>query len=111
MKPKIFKYKWFNKTFKVFLVLTKYVADQSLAVLLIEDKSYEEFADVSKHLPNHTPNEGCFFVDTNNLPGVEDFLEENHIAFPTGRKEDSGFCTYPEYRLNEEVISLCHIIG
>ena len=111
MKVKIFKYKWFDKTFEVFLGITRYAANNLLEVELIEDKSYEEFAVVSKQLPYRTPNEGCIFVDTNNLPGIEDFLEENDIAFPTGRKEPSGFCIYPEYKLNEEVFPLCHIIG
>lgn len=111
MKPKVFKFKWYGKTFKVFLGLIKYASNNLLELELIEDKSYEEFAVVSKQLPYRTPNEGCIFVDTNNLPGIEEFLKENNIAFPTGRKEDSGFCTYPEYKLREEVFPLCHIIG
>lgn len=110
MKVKVFKYKWFEKTFKVFIGIARYDTNNSLAVELIEDKSYEEFAVVSKQLPYYTPNEGCFFVDTNNLPGIEAFLEENDIAFPTGRECPSGFCVYPEYKLNDEVIPLCHII-
>jgi hypothetical protein len=104
MKSKVFKFKWYGKTYKLYIVLDHYVKDNSLAVVLIEDKTNEQFAVASVCLYPTTPSEGCFFVDTNNLPGIEEFLVENEIAFPTGMSGFSGYCIYPEYKLNKEVL-------
>ena len=35
------------------------------------------------------------FVDTNNIPGIDTWLEEQGIARNTGILGRSGFCTYP----------------
>ena len=46
----------------------------------------------------------CAFVDTNNCPWAEDFLQENGIVKPDPRDiyGMSGYCTYPLYEFAPE---------
>jgi len=51
----------------------------------------------------------CFgeqFVDINMFPHVGRWLEENNLAYPTGRKELSGNVIYPVYKFTTHYISL-----
>lgn len=43
---------------------------------------------------------GFAYVDTNNMPGAEQFIKENGLGEPTGVRLRSGFCTYPLYKFN-----------
>ena len=50
----------------------------------------------------------CAFVDTNNMPELEDFLVENGIAEFTGLEQKSGYCSYPLYQFDvEKMRELC----
>ena len=40
------------------------------------------------------------FLDTNNHPGLEQFIQKHSLGMPTGFIERSGFCTYPLYFIN-----------
>jgi hypothetical protein len=52
---------------------------------------------------SQTPDKNMLaFLDTNNCPWVEEFLEENHIAKRTGIFAPSGFCTYPLYEFHQD---------
>lgn len=42
----------------------------------------------------------CAFVDTNNCPWAENFIEKYKLGMPTGDMEMSGFCVYPEYEFD-----------
>lgn len=42
------------------------------------------------------------YLDTNNLPGIERFVEENGIGTFTGMMKTSGFCEFPLYALDAE---------
>lgn len=68
-----------------------------LAVALL-DRHACLYAVVSKNIVDaEVFNEYCAFVDTNNMPQIEEWLEKHDLAKPTGRWADSGFCRYPEY--------------
>ena len=61
------------------------------------------FATISVNLTDEQlTDKDCFFVDTNNCPWAESFLEDNGIAKPTGNIGFSGFCIYPEFELVDE---------
>lgn len=45
-------------------------------------------------------NENRAFVDLNNCPWVEDFIEENKLGEFVGIWGSSGFCTYPLYEFD-----------
>ena len=49
--------------------------------------------NLDKKLP---PNQA--YVDTNNMPNAEAFIDENHLGEPTGEYGMSGFCFYPLYK-------------
>ena len=42
----------------------------------------------------------CAFVDTNNCPWAENFIEKYKLGMPTGDMKMSGFCIYPEYEFD-----------
>jgi len=42
----------------------------------------------------------CAYVDTNNCPWAEQFIEENKLGEPMGTYGFSGFCSYPLYKFN-----------
>ena len=44
------------------------------------------------------------YVDTNNLPGIMDFIEKNKLGKFTGLYRESGFCKYPLFVFDLEVI-------
>lgn len=51
----------------------------------------------------------CAYVDTNNLPDIEAFLKENHLAEPYIRFGEqvygfSGFCSYPLYQFERDLL-------
>ena len=43
-------------------------------------------------------------IDTNNCPFAEAFLLENGIGKKTGRTVRSGYCEYPIYEINKELL-------
>ena len=49
----------------------------------------------------------CSYIDTNNLPGAMEFIEENKLGTPTGVYGRSGFCTYPEVRFSNAFLDSC----
>lgn len=95
----------FGERYQVTLHAAAYASNGALA---IEAMDYvpewgceEPFATLSVNLPDFEPSgEGCFFLDTNNCPWAAKFLADNDIARPTGKVGQSGFCTYPEYKLS-----------
>ena len=44
------------------------------------------------------------YVDTNNVPGAEDFINTYGLGVNTGVTRRSGYCTYPLYRFYTDVI-------
>ena len=62
---------------------------------------FEPYCMISVNVVQVRPQSAsCIFVDTNNAPWAEKFLQENGFGLPTGRFATSGFCCYPEYLLN-----------
>lgn len=93
-------------THPVTLTLKKYTNNNALAVILQSAHApWETFAVITVNLPTSgiLPYD-LAFVDTNNCPWAEDFLQENDIAHPTGRTGVSGFCEYPLYKFNKDSI-------
>ena len=50
-------------------------------------------------------NHGYAYVDINNFPEAEEFIEKNHLGVPTGKICCSGFCFYPLYQFDLSKIS------
>ncbi len=52
----------------------------------------------------------CAFIDTNNYPGIENYLKESGLATPYERfgapvMGQSGWCSYPLYQFNKEKLA------
>lgn len=75
------------------------------------DKEYgyeEPYCNVTVNLPNEYCPAYCGYLDTNNNPNLQKFVEENELGVFAGRLGASGFCTYPLYRFNPDKLrELC----
>lgn len=90
---------WQEKT-KIRLFETKYSSNNTLAIVALDEYG-EEFCKLSVNLNSPMQGDNLAFVDTNNLPWVEQFLQENDIAYPMFYSECSGWCNYPLYGFNK----------
>ncbi len=99
----------FGTTENVTLTVNTYVDNNSLYVGMTteEDGFPEPYGDVTVNLLSSVPPY-CAFVDTNNMPELEDFLVKNGIAEFTGIEQRSGYCSYPLYLFSaEKMRGLC----
>lgn len=99
-KTKTYKLEFYGDTYKVWLGSSQYTSNGKLAVIMFDD--VEEFTDVSVNIHDtyHIPSSDMAFIDTNNNPWLEEFLQKNRIAEPMGVHGFSGFCAYPLYRFD-----------
>lgn len=72
----------------------------SMAVTMNTQDDEDGYAVVTVNLSHPLQRGEYAFVDTNNLSGIDDWLEENGIAEFTGITARSGFCTYPLMKFN-----------
>lgn len=49
-----------------------------------------------------------FALDTNNFPEAEVFCIANRIAHPTEQILNSGYCRYPIYELEPDIVKACN---
>ena len=99
----------FGTTENVTLTVNTYMDNNSLYVGMttMGDGFPEPYGDVTVNLLTSVPPY-CAFVDTNNMPELEDFLVKNKIAEFTGLTQKSGYCSYPLYLFNaEKMRGLC----
>ena len=99
----------FGTTENVTLTVKTYVDSNSLYVGMTtaDDGFPEPYGDVTVNLLVPVPSY-CAFVDTNNMPELEDFLVKNGIAEFTGIMQMSGYCSYPLYLFDaEKMRGLC----
>lgn len=99
----------FGTTKNVTLTVNTYMDNDSLYVGMttMEDGFPEPYGDVTVNLLPSVPSY-CAFVDTNNMPELEDFLVKNGIAEFTGLEQQSGFCNFPLYLFHAEKLrELC----
>ncbi len=99
----------FGTTENVTLTVNTYVDNNSLYVGMttMGDGFPEPYGDVTVNLLTSVPPY-CAFVDTNNMPELEDFLVKNGIAEFTGLMQKSGYCSYPLYLFSgEKMRGLC----
>lgn len=96
-------------TRKVELEISTYQNNDSLYIgLNFAGEEYPEwYGDVTVNLGGKVPDY-CAYVDINNIPDLERFIEENEMGDFTGLTGRSGFCEYPLYLFNPEKLrELC----
>ena len=72
-----------------------------VAIIAVDADTGEEWATVTVNLP-YPLDDGCVFMDTNNHKAIVDAMVNEGYIELTGLEMPSGFCMYPEARLNEE---------
>ena len=106
MEDKYYKFNFFGEDYYIQLVARKYNDNNRLAVQAFEEDG-TPFAILTVNIPDESLSDSLSctaFIDTNNLDGIEQFLIQNKIAKPTGKYVRSGFCTYPEFIFNLEML-------
>ena len=87
-----------SKEYEVKIERTRYANNNNLAVQLICEDG-EPYGMLTVNLDSNLP-EDMAYVDTNNIPDAEDFIERNGLGTKTNFTKVSGFCIYPLYRFN-----------
>ena len=72
----------------------------SLALTLTYDNGDTEVITVN--LNSRFQSDSLAFIDTNNHPAAERFIQDNGLGVPMGVIERSGFCSYPLYTIFKE---------
>lgn len=88
----------------------------ALAVQLYEDYEYEgeqftePYAVITTNLGDILQNGNHAYVDVNNCPWAEDFLEKNGLAIREPYTATPGFVTYPLYTFTDRFFEACTAI-
>lgn len=86
--------------YDVSLEINKYLNNGCMYIGLIEQGEYPEpYGDLTVNLDGKVPDY-CGYVDLNNMPELEKFIEDNNLGEFTGLTRRSGFCEYPLYMFN-----------
>ena len=95
------KIKVYNKTYAVFPVKGKYLNNDTLAIMLKDADGYP-FASLTVNIEasDFVASDRRAFVDVNNCPWAEEFIKDNYLGIPTGKIGFSGYCKYPLYEFN-----------
>ena len=95
-----FNSKW-NGTMNLSLEINSYYNNNCLYIGLVdESEGYPEpYGDLTVNLMGKCPDY-CGYVDINNMPELEEFIEKHELGEFTGLTGKSGFCTYPLYLFN-----------
>jgi len=99
----------FGKPIQVGLEISQYVNNGCIYIGLVifEDGHPEPYANLTVNLREGAPD-FCGYIDTNNMPQLENFLVKHDLGYFTGLTQKSGFCTYPLYAFNvERLRKLC----
>ena len=98
-----------GSTEKVQLEINNYMNNNGLYLGLKrkEDNNFEPYGDISVNLGVKAPDY-CAYVDLDNMPELEKFIEENDLGEFTGLTQRSGFCEYPLYMFHvDKLRELC----
>ena len=100
----MFKINAYDKDWFVTPVLNKYTYGNCLAISLMQEDG-SCFAHLTVNLIDAlegiaTLPEDCAFVDVNNCPWAEKFIQDNKLGEHLGLYVTSGYVTYPLYRFN-----------
>ena len=100
---KTYHVKTFFGEYDVTIQKKNYRDNGNLALQLWEPEE-GPFATLTVNLGKKLPANQAF-VDTNNCPWGEEFIEENGLGKDTGKFGFSGYCVYPLYEFDEGVLA------
>ena len=95
----------YGNEYEIGFEINKYIENGNVQIqmMCLEDGWWGPFASMTVNLGIKC-GEGCGSVDTNNVKGIEEWIDENELGEPTGRYGESGWCVYPEYRFDMDKI-------
>ncbi len=101
------KTQW-GSTEQVQLEINNYLDNNGMYIGIMTSSDYPEpYGDMTVNLDSKAPDY-CGYIDTNNMPELAKFIEDNDIGEFTGLTKRSGFCEYPLYLFNPEKLrQLC----
>lgn len=93
---------------QVQLEIGNYLDSNGMYIGIMTSSGYPEpYGDMTVNLDSKAPDY-CGYIDTNNLPELARFIEDNDLGEFTGLTKRSGFCEYPLYLFNPEKLrELC----
>lgn len=96
------KTQW-GTTEQVQIEINQYMNNGCIYIGLVsfEDGYPEPYGDLTVNLDGKAPDY-CGYVDMNNMPELEKFIEEHKLGTFTGMVKQSGYCTYPLYMFDAE---------
>lgn len=74
-----------------------YRSNGTLAVVMEHEDGETDV--ITKNLNSPFQSLSMSFLDTNNYPGIDKWIEKNGLGLPMGIQVPSGFCNYPLYTL------------
>ena len=74
-----------------------YRSNGTLAVVMEHEDGETDV--ITKNLNSPFQSDSMSFLDTNNYPGIDKWIEKHGLGLPMGIQEPSGFCNYPLYTL------------
>lgn len=93
-----------GRTYECWFEIGKYYNSNQTAIQVFcrgEEGYPEPYAIATTRLARDA-HEGCVYLDVNNWPEGEEIFEELGIGEATGYVQRSGYCIYPEYRIDFE---------
>ena len=81
----------------VTLSAEEYRSNNTLALMLHYDDGETEVITVN--LQDPIQSSSLAYLDVNNQPGIEKFIQKNGLGLPMGVLTPSGFCRYPLYTI------------
>ena len=91
----------YGNTYRVYTVIDTYEMYKNLYVGLI-CPTEGPFADLTVNIAKLPAGHAA--VDVNNCPWAEKFIKDNHLGEATGEMLESGFCCYPTYKFDMEML-------
>ena len=95
------KIKGYSQEYEVEVNKATYINNGNLAITLDcydeEFECWEPYGNLTVNLKKKLPS-NYGYVDINNIPNAEEFIEENNLGEFTGEYGFSGFCCYPLYK-------------
>ena len=89
------QYKYKGKP--VSLKTDTYRNNDTLAVIMVHEDGETDV--ITTNLNSPFQSDSMAFLDTNNYPGIDKWIEKHGLGLPMGIQEPSGFCNYPLYTL------------
>ena len=95
------KIQGYTQKYEVEVIKTRYHVNGNFAITLNyyddEFQCWMPYENLTVNLDEKLPD-NYGYVDINNIPSAEEFINENHLGESTGKYGFSGFCRYPLYK-------------